>query len=245
MQRSMRVIIGMRQMIERVCHVSARPREQLADRITIFACLSGRTGHICLRQRSFSAGQQRTTHCLPREEHAFVAWLFRTVPADDAPALARVQQTNRELLARMTALGGKRYREPRCAPPKSLLPLGLSSLQLHLPTENGAPILVLGDGHAALHADAHALHGRWRIRREEPLEKRHSGSPGYSDGMLSVRSEPRPGYTRPHSDGSPGLDRRIRQRVGRGKTASGRARNGVSYLPVPWTKSTSLIEQTD
>ena len=46
---------------------------------------------------------------LPQEKHAFMVWLFRTVPANDAPALARVQQSNRELLARMTALGGKRY----------------------------------------------------------------------------------------------------------------------------------------
>ncbi len=46
---------------------------------------------------------------LPQEEQAFVVWLFRTVPATDAPALARVQQSNRELLARMTAFGGKRY----------------------------------------------------------------------------------------------------------------------------------------
>ncbi|HLZ45430.1 MAG TPA: FAD-binding protein [Gemmatimonadales bacterium] len=46
---------------------------------------------------------------LPQAEQVFVVWLFRTVPANDASALARVQQSNRELLARMTALGGKRY----------------------------------------------------------------------------------------------------------------------------------------
>ncbi len=45
----------------------------------------------------------------PHEEQAFVVWLFRSVPANDAPALARLQESNRELLARMTALGGKRY----------------------------------------------------------------------------------------------------------------------------------------
>src|SRR5438132_5312472 len=46
---------------------------------------------------------------LPREEHAFMVWLFRTVPANDAPALSRLQQSNRELLARITTVGGKRY----------------------------------------------------------------------------------------------------------------------------------------
>lgn len=46
---------------------------------------------------------------LPREKEAFMVWLFRGVPAIDAPALARLQQSNRELLARMTTLGGKRY----------------------------------------------------------------------------------------------------------------------------------------
>ena len=45
----------------------------------------------------------------PQEDQAFVVWLFRSVSANDAPALARLQQSNRELLARMTALGGKRY----------------------------------------------------------------------------------------------------------------------------------------
>ena len=45
----------------------------------------------------------------PHEEQVFVVWLFRSVPANDAPALTRLQQSNRELLARMTALGGKRY----------------------------------------------------------------------------------------------------------------------------------------
>lgn len=46
---------------------------------------------------------------LPQEEQVFVVWVFRSVPANDAPALARLQQSNRELLARMTALGGRRY----------------------------------------------------------------------------------------------------------------------------------------
>jgi len=56
-----------------------------------------------------------------------------------------------------------------------LLPLGIPSIQLHLAAEDGAPILVLGYGHAALDADAYSLQGHWRIRLEEPLEKRHSG----------------------------------------------------------------------
>ena len=46
---------------------------------------------------------------LPQEKEAFMVWLFRGVPANDAPALARLQQSNRELLAQITAVGGKRY----------------------------------------------------------------------------------------------------------------------------------------
>ena len=46
---------------------------------------------------------------LPREKQAFVVWLFRTVAANDERALARLQQSNRELLSRMTELQGKRY----------------------------------------------------------------------------------------------------------------------------------------
>ena len=45
----------------------------------------------------------------PKEEQGFSVWLARSVPADDAPALARLQQSNGEVLARMAALGGKRY----------------------------------------------------------------------------------------------------------------------------------------
>ncbi len=65
------------------------------ERFSVYALNTGRFTRPMLR--------------LPREEQAFVVWLFRTVPANDAPALARVQQSNRDLLARMTALGGKRY----------------------------------------------------------------------------------------------------------------------------------------
>ena len=42
--------------------------------------------------------------------------------------------------------------------------LRVGSLQLLLPAEDGAPFLVLGNGHAALHADTYALSVRWRIR---------------------------------------------------------------------------------
>jgi hypothetical protein len=45
----------------------------------------------------------------PQADAAFVVRLFRAVPANDAPALSSLQQSNRELLARMVALGGKRY----------------------------------------------------------------------------------------------------------------------------------------
>ena len=85
-----------------------------------------------------------------------------------------------------------------------LLPLGFASLQLDLPSEDGAPVLVLGHGHAAFHADTHAMYGRWGIRREEPLENRHSGSPGYADRMLALRNKPRPGYIRPNGSLAPG-----------------------------------------
>ena len=71
------------------------------------------------------------------------------------------------------------------------------AIDLLLRAEDAAPVLVIRHGHAALDADMHSLCGRWGIRREEPLEKRHSGSPGYSGEMLSVRNFPRSGYNRP------------------------------------------------
>lgn len=44
---------------------------------------------------------------------------------------------------------------------KFLLPLSLASVHLHLAAEDGTPVLVLGDGHAAFHADTDTLHGHW------------------------------------------------------------------------------------
>jgi hypothetical protein len=62
--------------------------------------------------------------------------------------------------------GSNRLLERPCVAPESrraderLLPLSLLSLDLRLSTADGAPLLVLGHGHAAFHADAHALPGR-------------------------------------------------------------------------------------
>ena len=46
---------------------------------------------------------------LPAEEQAFAIWLFRSVPPDDSAALAATMDSNRELLTRLAALGGKSY----------------------------------------------------------------------------------------------------------------------------------------
>lgn len=46
---------------------------------------------------------------VPGEEHAFAIWLFRSVKPGDETALSALLSSNRELLARMTAAGGKRY----------------------------------------------------------------------------------------------------------------------------------------
>jgi FAD/FMN-containing dehydrogenase len=46
---------------------------------------------------------------VPSEPQAFALWLFRSVPAGDPAALSALLASNRELLARMTAVGGKRY----------------------------------------------------------------------------------------------------------------------------------------
>jgi len=98
-----------------------------------------------------------------------------------------------------------------------LLRLGLPSFHLDLAAEDRAPVLVFCHGHAAFDADTNALRGSWGIRREEPLEKRHSGSPGFGVKTLSLRNEPFPGYSSPRSDWprrKHWLDQRIRQRVG-------------------------------
>jgi FAD/FMN-containing dehydrogenase len=56
-----------------------------------------------------TASLRRPLFVQPGDEQAFVVWLFRSVRAGDAARLAAVQQSNRRLLDRMSALGGKRY----------------------------------------------------------------------------------------------------------------------------------------
>jgi len=46
---------------------------------------------------------------VPSEEQAFALWLFRSVNPGDEAALSAVLASNRALLAKMTAVGGKRY----------------------------------------------------------------------------------------------------------------------------------------
>ncbi len=46
---------------------------------------------------------------VPNEEEAFSLWLFRSVPPSDAAALSSLMASNRALLTKMTAVGGKRY----------------------------------------------------------------------------------------------------------------------------------------
>jgi cytokinin dehydrogenase len=46
---------------------------------------------------------------VPSEEQAFSLWLFRSVKPDDPAALSALLASNRDLLAKMTAVGGKRY----------------------------------------------------------------------------------------------------------------------------------------
>jgi cytokinin dehydrogenase len=46
---------------------------------------------------------------VPNEEQAFSIWLFRSVKPGDEAALSALLASNRELLAKMTAVGGKRY----------------------------------------------------------------------------------------------------------------------------------------
>jgi hypothetical protein len=45
---------------------------------------------------------------VPTEEQAFSVWLFRSVDPGDEAGLSAVLASNRELLAKMTAVGGKR-----------------------------------------------------------------------------------------------------------------------------------------
>jgi FAD/FMN-containing dehydrogenase len=46
---------------------------------------------------------------VPDEDWAFSVWLFRSPPVGDQAALSAMMASNRELLAKMTAVGGKRY----------------------------------------------------------------------------------------------------------------------------------------
>ena len=46
---------------------------------------------------------------VPDEDQAFSVWLFRSPPVGDQAALSAMMASNRELLAKMTAVGGKRY----------------------------------------------------------------------------------------------------------------------------------------
>ena len=46
---------------------------------------------------------------VPSEEQAFALWLFRSVSPGDEAALSALLASNRDLLAKMTAAGGKRY----------------------------------------------------------------------------------------------------------------------------------------
>jgi len=46
---------------------------------------------------------------VPNEDQAFAVWLFRSAPAGDQATLSAMMASNRELLAKMTAVGGKRY----------------------------------------------------------------------------------------------------------------------------------------
>jgi cytokinin dehydrogenase len=46
---------------------------------------------------------------VPSEEQAFAVWLFRSAKPGDEAALSALLASNRDLLAKMTAVGGKRY----------------------------------------------------------------------------------------------------------------------------------------
>jgi len=103
------------------------------------------------------------------------------------------------------------------------LRVGLPPLHLRLPAADGAPVLVIGHGHAAFNADPHALRGLRGVRREEALQKRHSEAPGYIDQMLSYgtrgdRVTPIP--ANPPTRLRHSLDPRIRQKVGTSRTTT-------------------------
>ena len=66
---------------------------------------SERFGFNPLNTRRFT----RPMFKVPDEDWAFSVWLFRSAPVGDQAALAAMMASNRELLAKMTAVGGKRY----------------------------------------------------------------------------------------------------------------------------------------
>lgn len=55
-------------------------------------------------------GDGRLVTCSPEgESELFALWLFRSVKAGDDAALSALLASNRDLLSKMTAVGGKRY----------------------------------------------------------------------------------------------------------------------------------------
>ncbi|PYI58312.1 MAG: hypothetical protein DMC60_13245 [Verrucomicrobia bacterium] len=66
---------------------------------------SERFGFSPLNTRRFT----RPMFKVPDEDQAFSVWLFRSPPVGDQAALWAMMASNRELLAKMTAVGGKRY----------------------------------------------------------------------------------------------------------------------------------------
>jgi cytokinin dehydrogenase len=66
---------------------------------------SERFGFSPLNTRRFT----RPMFKVPDEDQAFSVWLFRSPPVGDQAALSAMMASNRELLAKMTAVGGKRY----------------------------------------------------------------------------------------------------------------------------------------
>jgi len=46
---------------------------------------------------------------VPDEKQAFAVWLFHASPRGNREARSAIMASNRDLLAKMTALGGKRY----------------------------------------------------------------------------------------------------------------------------------------
>jgi cytokinin dehydrogenase len=66
---------------------------------------SERFGFSSLNTRRFT----RPMFKVPNKDQAFAVWLFRSAPAGDQGALAAMMASNRELLAKMSAVGGKRY----------------------------------------------------------------------------------------------------------------------------------------